>query len=339
MGEKKAPCAPARYNASMNRLWAPLLLALILLAPSSAFAQEMNLPLFDPEWHIVPDAHELDPDCPVGAPLGFGGILQLIQNVMNAGVSLGVLISVLVIAFAGMLWVLTPTNPENHSQAKKVLTNAVIGLIIILASWLIVDFVMRILYNPNTPGFGPWNKILTGGDICITEMETEALFSGSIVAKPGQGTYTGNGGSCTIQTGGPCAATALAPYFGTAANEASQVCYGESTGQIGAVSRTDVMRSDPQKRAFSFGLFQINLTQHKVGGHDCPAAFNGKNYSATVKNEDLYRKCVAAAKDARTNIDTAVRIYRDRGSWADWSAAKACGIADAGVPRMLSLWQ
>ena len=326
----------------MNRLWVPLLLFVVLSTPFVASAQS-NLPLFDPEWQLVPEASELDSDCDFGAPLGFAGVLQLIQNVMNAAISFGVVISVLVIAFAGILGILTPTNPENHSQAKKVLTNAVIGLLIILSAWLIVDFVMKMLYNPDAPGLGPWNKILSGGDICIVKDEDQqALFDGGITVVPGSGDYTGNGGSCSIQQGGPCAATTLASHFGSAANQASMICYAESKGVIGSVSDTDVMRNDPQRRAFSFGLFQINLTWHSVAGLNCPTAFRGKNYTARVINEDLYRRCVAAAKNPQHNIAEAVATY-NRTRWREWSTASACGLADANPEvmgaRLTSAWR
>ncbi|HWH16055.1 MAG TPA: pilin [Candidatus Paceibacterota bacterium] len=290
---------------------------------------QTGIPLFDPEWQLVPEAHKLDPTCPEGYPLGFGGFLQLIQNAMNAAISFGIVIFVLIIAFAGILWILTPTNPENHSQAKKVLTNAVIGLLIVLSAWLIVDFVMKILYNPDAPGFGPWNSIITGGDICIKESENQRpLFDGSITAIPGSEGYTGSGGTCSIQHAGPCAATTLAQYFGSAANQASMICYAESRGVIGSVSRTDIMRNDPQRRAFSFGLFQINLTYHRVAGLDCPSAFRGRNYTARVINEDLYRRCVAAAKNPEHNIAQAVSIY-NRTRWREWSTGRLCGLAEA----------
>lgn len=61
-------------------------------------------------------------------------------------------------------------------------------------------------------------------------------------------------------------------------------------------------------RAFSIGLFQINLTWHKVDGLNCPTAFQGKNYGARVVNEELYQECVSRAKDPQKNIDAAKRL-------------------------------
>lgn len=324
----------------MKRLWAPLLFLLVFCVPLAASAQS-NLPLFDPGWQLVPDAHELDSDCPVGAPLGFGGVLQLVQNVMNAAISFGVLISVLVIAGAGILWILTPTNPENHSQAKKILTNAVIGLLIILSAWLIVDFVMKILYNQNLEGFGPWNTILHGGDVCVVAMETEPLFSGSITAVPGQGTSgdagsgSTGGGTCVAQDTGGCAIRSLS-VFGTAAVTASKVCQGESHGNASLPSGVDKLADGTP---YSFGLFQINITAHPVNGLNCPAAFNkrsctvtscGAGSGARVINASLYNQCRAAATNPAINIATAHKIYLDaHARWSPWGAAKRCGLADA----------
>jgi len=61
-------------------------------------------------------------------------------------------------------------------------------------------------------------------------------------------------------------------------------------------------------RAFSVGVFQVNLTWHKVGGLNCPDAFEGKDYHAVVVDEDLYQSCVLAAKDPVKNIEASIRI-------------------------------
>jgi hypothetical protein len=326
----------------MNRLWAPLLLALLLMVPVFVHAQS-NIPLFDPEWQLVPEASELDSDCPVGAPLGFGGVLQLIQNVMNASVSFGVIICVIVIAFAGILWILTPTNPESHSQAKKVLTNAVIGFLIILSAWVMVDFVMKMLYS-GTDGqqgvFGPWNEILTGGDICVVATSTKPLFSGNIFSVPGQSTG-GSGGSvagqCSVPTVGPCTQAALQnTCFGSkgVANQAAQICGAESQGVPFKKSNTDRLVSGD---AYSVGLFQINLTNsfnQRVGGKLCKDAFTGPCQNSggfnnvesngrcrvSIKDRALYNACVSAAQNAATNIAVACTLHD--GDWGRWSTAK-----------------
>lgn len=332
----------------MKRLWAPLLLLIVLFVPLIVSAQS-NLPLFDPNWQLVPDAHEIDPaNCPEGYPLGFGGVLQLIQNVMNAAISFGVIISVLVIAGAGILWILTPTNPENHSQAKKILMNAVFGLLIILSAWLIVDFVMKLLYsgtNGQQGKFGPWNEILTGGDICIVAMDTQPLFSGNIFAVPGTGTGaasgsgSGAGGTCTIPTrqSNPCSVTSLqGTCFAERASDASRVCMLESANGVRDIESGSDLLNAGRGPSYSIGLWQINLTTTPLRLDDgttlnCPAAFKGMRTESnsvcgggsgnkigaarlawctvTIKDQPLYERCVAAAKRSSVNTRAACSLY------------------------------
>ncbi|HRH55448.1 MAG TPA: pilin [Candidatus Paceibacterota bacterium] len=346
----------------MNRPWALLLLGLLLLLPVAANAQS-NIPLFDPEWQLVPEAHELDQDCPVGAPLGFGGVLQLIQNVMNAAISFGVLIFLLVIVFAGILWILTPTNPENHSQAKKVLTNAVIGLLIILSAWLIVDFVMKILYsgtNGQQGVFGPWNEILTGGDICVVAGDVRPLFDGSITAVPGITTSggTSGGGSCTVPTNqnNPCSVTRLQQTcFASRATDASKICMVESSGGQAAVCSGSDKLNSGSGPSYSCGLWQINLTVHRIGNLNCPAAFTNAAGTASScscggdnlipgrigacrcqlksdgASQRLYSQCVVAARDPVRNTEVACRLYEQdgaNGGFQPWrhTATQVCRV-------------
>ncbi|HEY0948146.1 MAG TPA: pilin [Candidatus Paceibacterota bacterium] len=330
----------------MKRLWAPFLIAFLLLVPALASAQS-NLPLFDPEWQLVPEAHELDPDCPVGAPLGFAGFLQLIQNGMNAAISFGIVIFVLIIAFAGMLWILTPTNPENHSQAKKVLTNAVIGLLIILSAWLIVDFVMKLLYNDNG-GFGPWNEIITGGDYCVVAASSTPLFSGTIVGTPMQlpGGGRAGGGQCSVPVidNHPCSLASLrGTRFEALGEHASRVCNKESGGRS-VPSGSDKLNSG-RGPSYSWGLWQINLTTTDTEaagwGMDCRAAFSGpcsgdaiRNQgrvgwcSQRVTNQELFDRCTAAALNPAKNTRAAQNLYTSNlSAWA--CSAQRCGVPNA----------
>lgn len=162
----------------------PLLLAVFFLA--APFAHAAGLPLFSSDFHIVPDAHDIDPLCPVGAPLSFGAVLELIQRAMNVGVSVGIVAFTLIFMWSGILLMTSSTNPEAKSTARKMLGNAVLGMLIILSSWLIVDFVMKTLYNPSASfsgkAIGPWNSILQGGGACVIARPPKALFSGSLTA-------------------------------------------------------------------------------------------------------------------------------------------------------------
>lgn len=325
----------------MTRLWAFALVSLLFLCPAAA--QAAGMPLLDPDWHIVPEANDYDKDCPVGAPLGFAGVMQLAQNLLNAGVSLGVIICVLVIAFAGVLWILTPTNPENHSQAKQILTNAVIGLIIILAAWLIVDFVMKLFYDDDG-GFGPWNTILTGGDFCLEAMDISPLFVGDILAKPGEGTGTGGGVYGPATTGaGKCSpgvimSSALAGgYTLTQAQANTFSCIAKSESSCGAnISGATTVGGAPTT---AHGMFQIvlglNDTCHNLnipvctsaarnagwrgtGNLNCSSAFSGGRVKSGM--EELARVCRAASTNLACNTSAAACLLKRRPDFGDWTA-------------------
>lgn len=143
---------------------------------SAPFVAQAQVPFFDSGWHIVPEVCR-------ACPCGIGGVLQTIQNLMSLIISLGIVIFVLLIVWAGFLLILSPANPGGRAQARKMLTNAVIGFVILISSWLIVDFVMKVLYGGD---FGPWNEIISGEQMCIEGGEQKPLFSGGIFTTPGQ---------------------------------------------------------------------------------------------------------------------------------------------------------
>lgn len=166
-----------------------LVFTLLILLGSSAvapLAYAANNPSLDSSFHIVPSAHDIDPACPDGAPLSFGAIMEIVQRFINVGISFGVLIFTIIIAWAGFLFIISGVNPEARSSAKKMLENAAIGLLITLTAWLMVDFVMKTLYNPSATfagkSIGPWNSILGDGPACIIASDIHALFTGDIVA-------------------------------------------------------------------------------------------------------------------------------------------------------------
>gem|GEM_PF-1296991 len=137
----------------MQWLVLPVLLSLaFIVLPESASAQ-----LFQP---IIPEACY----CPGSAP-DWGCVVQTVVNVMNIAVTLAVIVATVVIAWAGGLFIFSPLNPKNRETGRTMLLNAVVGLFIVLAAWIFVDFLMKALYNEDASGpgverLGPWNQLL-----------------------------------------------------------------------------------------------------------------------------------------------------------------------------------
>lgn len=300
------------------------LLALFAAAPGVTFAAGF----FGP---ILPQSGS----CNCGAlPLDWGCVLQVLQNLIQFAVSLGVILCVLWIAYAGFSLMASGGSPEARSQGKARIMNAIVGILVILSAWLVVDFVMKTLYNPQTTldggVFGPWNSILAdnGGNYCIQPHTPVAITAGSLLSNlqtVAPGTSSG-GGVCAVQSSGPCAASNLGA-FGAAASQASQICSAESANGT-------QLKGDYTTQGFpvSFGLFQINITAHSVGGLNCPSAFDsvytGSHHNVNILNGQVYNACTSVALNPSDNIETALSIYtKDGDSWREWSSHTKCGLS------------
>ncbi|MFA5644101.1 MAG: hypothetical protein WC928_01065 [Patescibacteria group bacterium] len=66
-------------------------------------------------------------------------IVKLINVILTV---LG-LITVVLIIYAGFLWMTSAGNEESVKKAQAILKNAIIGLVIILISWSVTYFIMR----------------------------------------------------------------------------------------------------------------------------------------------------------------------------------------------------
>ncbi|MBU1292955.1 pilin [Patescibacteria group bacterium] len=339
----------------MNRHLALLLLFVLFMGSLPVAAEAANLPLLDPDWHLVPDPSELDESCSPGAPLGFAGTLQLIQNVMNGAVSLGIVIFVLVIMFSGVLWILTSTNPENHSQAKKMLTNAVVGFLIMLSGWIIVDFVMKTLYDGDTAGFGPWNTILVGGDFCITAPDEAppGLATGITQVPGGSGGYAGGPASVGYGNCAPStilSAAAAGGYRITQAQANTLSCIAKPESSCG--TNISGARTVDGRPTTAHGMFQIvmgyNDKCHNLnipvctqaaksagwtgtGNLNCSTAFSGGRVKAGM--EELARVCRAAAANLTCNVSAAACLLKERPSFSDWTADPRSTAQKACVAR------
>lgn len=190
----------------------------MLLAPMPTFAASATF--LGP---IVPQACHCDNQTVQGATDGqqvnsapdWGCVLQVIQNLVNFGVTLAMTLFTIYLVITGFSFITSAGSSEARSKAKTRFANVFIGLAVMLCAWLIVDFVMKQLYNPDATvtsvsggtKFGPWNAILAGtpGSECIrptkpTKVETGVLTM--IATSTGSTQGTTGGGSATGATGG-----------------------------------------------------------------------------------------------------------------------------------------
>ena len=77
--------------------------------------------------------------------LGSSDIRTIIVRIINVLLSLLGIITVVIVAYGGFLWMTASGNPDKVDKAKKILISAVIGLVIILAAWGISVYAIDIL--------------------------------------------------------------------------------------------------------------------------------------------------------------------------------------------------
>ncbi|MFH0952648.1 MAG: hypothetical protein V1838_05755, partial [Patescibacteria group bacterium] len=79
----------------------------------------------------------------VGASVGLGtaDLKDTVVNIIQWVLGILALIAVVMIIIGGFQWLTAAGNDEKIEKAKKVISAAVIGLIIVLLAWAIVIFV------------------------------------------------------------------------------------------------------------------------------------------------------------------------------------------------------
>src|SRR3989338_520821 len=130
---------------------------IFFIAPSLALAAN-SLP-----GQIVPTSCN-----EVGGCKSVCDLATVAQNVLNTGIYVAVFLSAVLFAWAGWLYLSSVAGGE-ISREKEIFVNVAVGLVIILAGWLVVDTLMRTLVG-NGGSFGPWNKI------CQTLMQHVSAF-------------------------------------------------------------------------------------------------------------------------------------------------------------------
>ena len=147
------------------------LIVILLVAGSLALplAAQAGIPFFGP---IIGNSAgtALENTC----PLGWGYLITVINNIISLLITLAIVfVAPLMIAWAGFLFVVNPVNASGIAQAKKILTNTIVGIVLALAGYMIVAAIMVALYNPDTPipdgKLGAWSQLITSGGapICI----------------------------------------------------------------------------------------------------------------------------------------------------------------------------
>ena len=90
----------------------------------------------------------------IGTQIGLGesDLKATVINIIRLILGLMTLIAVTMIIYGGFRWLTAAGNEENVEKAKKIISAAVFGLIVILLAWAIVIFVARTTANVTVNG-------------------------------------------------------------------------------------------------------------------------------------------------------------------------------------------
>jgi hypothetical protein len=152
-----------------------------LLAPLAAFAAD---PLSTP----------LVPQHVFGSDYTLCDLKTLADNIIAFAMGFSVIIATIMFAYGGILYVTAPSAGEAQlKKARSVLVNVFIGLVVVLAAWLIVNLTMSVLTGQ---GMSFWSEVAPNNKCVPNPTYTAFSYSGFPTTTPVQG---GGGGTPTGQ--------------------------------------------------------------------------------------------------------------------------------------------
>ncbi len=298
----------------------------------------------------VVSAQGLVPACPAGQPgcaeqyapenYGYCEAVVLFSNVLRFIVAITAIIVAIIVVYAGILFTTSRGNPTTIAKGKAMFVNAVIGLVIAMTAYLIINTILAVLLGQNNV-FVQWRPLQGCSYQNQTGVPTYDITTqshpGVLMDEEGNPIYSDNyvGGAMNdllLDASGACDDELLSNYWGSQAGNAQCIITAESACGSSPISRTDI---GADNNPFSFGAMQINTTVHNISGcsHlgiadlNCRDAWSGRNYDAVVVNEGLYQDCAAALSNNECSMINGMRIYGEAGnSWSPWSTAKGCGL-------------
>lgn len=85
----------------------------------------------------------------VGSQVGLSSpdLVGVVLNVMRIVLGVAPLVAVVMLIFGGFMWMTSGGDEERIEHSKKTVSGALIGMVIILLSWALVNFVIKTTLN------------------------------------------------------------------------------------------------------------------------------------------------------------------------------------------------
>lgn len=291
------------------------------------------IPFFGP---IIPNAYNT-------CPASWGMLITVINNIISLLITLAIVfVAPIMIAYSGFLLVVNQANPGGINQAKTILTNTIVGIVIALAAWLIVDAIMAALYDQAAVG-QTWSSLITSGGInpCISLPGSLNQVSGQPVSG-----ISASGAYPTLPTTGACVAsnlmqaTAGSAYALTQSQANVLSCIAVAESSCG--TNTTGARQPNGTPTTAGGMFQIvmgwNDPCHNLNIPSCTAAAQNAGFNVSGNPQllncstafsggrmipamhSLAAACQAATANLNCNAQAAGCLVQANGGYSAWAS-------------------
>lgn len=92
---------------------------------------------------------------------GFNDFLILAQTIMNFIRDLSITVAVIMFTWAGVLYLTAAGAQDQIKKAHKIFTNVLIGFIVIISAWLVINTIANALLNKNPADGAVFDTYLT----------------------------------------------------------------------------------------------------------------------------------------------------------------------------------
>ena len=133
-------------------------------------------------------------------------IIVLIEKILHFALNSGILIIIGAIIWGGIIWITSMGEKKKIAQGKQIIQSAIIGLIIVLASYIIINTTFWVLAKLGGDDYtGTWLQLECNNPIINTENENRNWNENN------NGNEEKNGGK-NYQYGDACRAQTFPPY-------------------------------------------------------------------------------------------------------------------------------
>lgn len=236
--------------------------------------------------------------------LGSNTPIQIIVKIIQIFLGFLALLTVIIIIYGGFLWTTSGGNEEKISRAKKLLKNAVIGILIILSSWGIASYILKTLIGATSGGSS----------------------TGTSNGSNSQNLSLGTIGSCSIETVYPAPGTKDVNRNSNVLVTTKEpiqldtVCLNKNTKNPCACDNTDACNLLNSK---NIQIYKTNEGNSCVSDN-CVNNVTNVEVSVPSGNKTLILKPLSYLGDSNGNVEYAVRLTNNLKKFGGESLFQTC---------------